>query len=331
MCAYRILTPNTENLQRAAQALRAGELVAFPTETVFGLGADARNPQAVARIFAAKGRPADHPLIVHLHDGAALDDWAIDVPVQARLLVGRFWPGPLTLILKRAATVPDAVTGGQDTVGLRCPAHPVAQSLLSLFGGGIAAPSANRYGRISPTRALHVAEEIRKEDLALILDGPVPEVGIESTILDLSREQPKILRPGGVSAQQLAEVLDCAPENLLQGPQSGQPRVSGSLLAHYAPLTPMRQVLSGQVAAELSALRQAGLRVGLMAFDVVPGAAIALPMPRNANAYAQALYESLHHLDAAKLDQILVESPPDTSDWVAVKDRLNRACYGSGA
>lgn len=331
MCAQRILSPTADHLQRAAQALRAGDLVAFPTETVFGLGADARNPQAVARIFAAKGRPADHPLIVHLHEGAALNDWAIDVPVTARLLAGRFWPGPLTLILKRASSVPDAVTGGQDTVGLRCPAHPVAQALLGLFGGGIAAPSANRYGRISPTRALHVAQEIAPQDLAIILDGPVPEVGIESTIIDLSGEQPRILRPGGVSARDLAAVLECAPEDLLLATDKAQPRVSGSLLAHYAPVTPMRLLASDQLAFELDAARQSGRRVGLLAFDVLPGAAMALPMPANATAYAQTLYDSLRQLDSAGLDEILVEAPPKTPEWLAVYDRLNRACYGSGA
>jgi len=210
-------------LARAVALLRAGELVALPTETVYGLGADAANPAAVAKIFAAKGRPADHPLIVHLPGSAWLDRWAADIPQAAWDLAEMFWPGPLTLILKKQPWVPEAVTGGQDTVGLRVPGHPLALELLKAFAdagtpGGIAAPSANRFGRVSPTRAAHVAEELGGQ-VPLILDGGPCQVGIESTILDLSRGQPELLRPGYFSPQRLAEVLGEMP-----GVRPGQAR-----------------------------------------------------------------------------------------------------------
>ena len=193
-------------LAEAVELLRAGELVAFPTETVYGLGADAGNPEALAKIFAAKGRPADHPLIVHVPDVAHLDQWAREIPDAAHLLAQAFWPGPLTLILKRQPTVPDLVTGGQDTVGLRIPHHPLALQLLKAFDGGIAAPSANRFGHISPTTAQHVREELGAA-VALVLDGGPCSVGIESTIVDLSRGDPVILRPGMISAAQIDQAL----------------------------------------------------------------------------------------------------------------------------
>jgi L-threonylcarbamoyladenylate synthase len=214
------------DIERAVALLRAGELVAFPTETVYGLGADAANPAAVAKIFAAKGRPQDHPLIVHLDGAAQLDAWARDIPAYAFELAEAFWPGPLTLILKRQPGVPDAVTGGQDTVGLRVPGHPLALELLRAFGGGLAAPSANRFGRISPTTARHVREELG-EAVAMVLDGGPCQVGIESTILDCTGGAPRILRPGMVGAPALGRVLGRMPGY----GAAGGPRVSGSQAA----------------------------------------------------------------------------------------------------
>ncbi|HEX9452146.1 MAG TPA: L-threonylcarbamoyladenylate synthase, partial [Burkholderiales bacterium] len=219
-----------EEIEKAAAILRAGGLVAFPTETVYGLGADASNPTAVRKIFAAKGRPADHPVIVHVAGTSDLKHWAAEVPRSAWLLAEKFWPGPLTMVLKRAAHVSDLITGGQDTVGLRVPSHPVAQQLLKAFGGGIAAPSANRFGRLSPTTAQHVREELA-DAVNLVLDGGPSDVGIESTIVDLTRETPAVLRPGRISEQQIADALLVQ----LGGTAAGRPRVSGSLESHYAP------------------------------------------------------------------------------------------------
>jgi len=221
-------TPPGNDLEAAVRLLRAGELVAFPTETVYGLGADAANPAAVARVFAAKGRPADHPLIVHLADQACVPDWASEFPETARQLARAFWPGPLTLVLPRSARVPMAVTGGQDSVALRVPAHPVAQALLRAFGGGVAAPSANRYGRVSPTRAEHVREELG-DRVALILDGGECAVGLESTIVSCLAGQVALLRPGMIGRAAVESVV-----GPLATSAAGAPRVPGSTRAHYA-------------------------------------------------------------------------------------------------
>lgn len=238
---------STESIDRAVALLNAGHLIGLPTETVYGLAADADNPEAVAAIFTAKGRPADHPLIVHLGADDLLSAYATDIPDAAWALAEAFWPGPLTLILKKAPSVPDIVTGGQDTVGIRIPGHPVALTLLRALaesrrqagksGGGLAAPSANRFGRISPTSAQHVADELG-DAVALILDGGDCRVGIESTIVDLSRGAPVILRPGAISAEQLSLVLG-EPIGSKDSVAKDVPRVSGSLASHYAPQTPM--------------------------------------------------------------------------------------------
>ena len=237
------------DIPRAVALLRQGELVALPTETVYGLGADALNPAAVAKIFAAKGRPSDHPLIVHLADAEQIVDWARDIPREAIALARAFWPGPLTLILKKEEGVPDIVTGGQDTVGLRVPNHPVALELLRAFGGGVAAPSANRFGRISPTTAEHVRQELG-ERVPLILEGGACQVGLESTILDLSRDVPVILRPGAIGVDDIARVIGRRPR--LRGEEQqpdAAPRVSGALAAHYAPRTPLELVASAELPA----------------------------------------------------------------------------------
>ena len=316
-------------LARAVDLLKAGELVGLPTETVYGLGADAANPAAVAKIFAAKGRPADHPLIVHLPGDAWLEQWAQDIPQAAWDLAEMFWPGPLTLILKKQPWVPDAVTGGQDTVGLRVPGHPVALELLKAFAdahtkGGIAAPSANRFGRISPTTAAHVQEELG-DKVPLILDGGPCQVGIESTIIDLSRDHPEILRPGHISPQLLAEVLGDLPA--IHQTQ-GAPRVSGSLESHYAPVTPVRLLAPERLLDFLTLQRHAGIRCGVLAYD--QPAQAGMPhrwqmLPAEPAGYAHDLYGALRDLDHQQLDLIVVEAPPPGPEWNAVQDRLRRA------
>jgi L-threonylcarbamoyladenylate synthase len=317
-----------DDIQRAVALLRQGELVALPTETVYGLGADALNPEAVAKIFAAKGRPSDHPLIVHLPDAEQLTLWARDIPREAIALARAFWPGPLTLILKKEEGVPDIVTGGQDTVGLRVPNHPVALALLRAFGSGVAAPSANRFGRISPTTAGHVRQELG-DRVPLILDGGPCEVGLESTILDLSRDVPVILRPGAIGVDDIARVIGRRPR--LPGEMeemTAAPRVSGALAAHYAPRTPLELVdsasLSGRLLAGDVVLARTAQPAGL------PAGVQWVPAPADAAGYAHDLYARLRALDEAGCVRILVEAPPVTPEWTAVADRLGRAAVGSG-
>jgi len=320
-------------LAHAVALLRAGELVAFPTETVYGLGADASNSAAVAKIFTAKGRPADHPLIVHLANAAALDAWAREVPDSARELAAAFWPGPLTMILKRQPHVLDAVTGGQDTVGLRVPNHPLALALLHAFDGGqfsgLAAPSANRYGRISPTSAAHVRAELGAA-VPLVLDGGACAVGIESTIVDLSRAVPVVLRPGAISAADIARVLGETPR---KHADAAAPRVSGSLAAHYAPHTPLRLVPGDALVNAVNTALAAGLRLAVLAHTAPRIAAPGLTWHAAANdaaSYAHDLYARLRTLDAAPGELILIETPPATTEWQAITDRLQRAACGSG-
>ncbi len=330
-------------IARAVHLLLGGELVGVPTETVYGLAADAANPQAVARIFAAKGRPADHPLIVHLADASALDAWAREVPPAARRLAAAFWPGPLTLILKRQPHVHDLITGGQDTVGLRVPQHALTLALLREFAlqklgpAGLAAPSANRYGRISPTCADDVRNELG-ERVALVLDGGPCAVGIESTIVDLTRGTPRILRPGAISARQIAVVLQQGEADSSTAPQNieAAPRVSGSHAAHYAPRTPLRLLPGAELRAAANAAVQAGQRVAVLAHHSVAAveSTAALnwyPAASDAAGYAHDLYAMLRWLDASPCDLILVEAPPASEDWLAVADRLQRAACGSGA
>lgn len=321
-----------DRIAQAVALLRSGELVAFPTETVYGLGADARNAYAVAKIFAAKGRPADHPLIVHLPDASHLTGWTRELPAAAMQLAQAFWPGPLTLILKRAEGVPDAVTGGQDTVGVRVPNHPLALELLRAFGSGIAAPSANRFGRISPTTAAHVREELG-DVLPLVLDGGACEVGIESTILDLSRGHPVILRPGAISCDDIARIIGRVPEmaHVPTTPSSDTPRVSGSLAAHYAPRTALLLVPSAELVSRAAEHGQSR-RLAVLSRSVakVVGAAVWREAPNEPVAYAHELYANLRDLDHANCDIILVEAPPGRDAWCAVADRLQRAATGSG-
>lgn len=313
-----------QNIARAAQLLHEGQLVALPTETVYGLGADASNPAAVLKIFAAKDRPADHPLIVHLADAAQLKDWAIDIPPEAHALARAFWPGPLTLILKKQPHVPGEVTGGQDTVGIRIPDHPVALDLLRAFGGGVAAPSANRFGRISPTTARHVDEELG-DAVAMVLEGGACDVGIESTILDLSRGEPVVLRPGMIGVSALAAVIGKRPR--LRGEGEKAPRVSGALSAHYAPRTAMRMATRAEIEAA-----PADCAVLVRAGEYPDGRyAMCIDAPFDAQGYAHDLYANLRALDTANASLILVENLPEEDDWHAVHDRLGRAVVGSGA
>jgi L-threonylcarbamoyladenylate synthase len=309
----------TPEILRAAEILRKGGLVAFPTETVYGLGADAANPEAIRKLYAVKRRPADHPVIVHFADAEKAFAWAREVPAAARKLAARFWPGPLTLILKRSTLAKDFITGGQDTVGLRVPSHPVAKELLNAFGGAIAAPSANRFGLVSPTTAAHVRDDLRS-DVDFVLEGGASEVGIESTILDLSGPSPVLLRPGHISREQLREVLGV--EILEKAVAS--PRHPGGMERHYSPRTPAQLVFSYELDKTIG---QARGQVAVLAFSR-PDERVDywLRMPREPKAYAQRLYAALRELDTADCERILIEAPPESPEWSAVRDRLKRAC-----
>jgi L-threonylcarbamoyladenylate synthase len=314
-------------IEHAAAVLRAGELVAFPTETVYGLGADASNPGAVKKIYAAKGRPRNHPLIVHVASIAQIDAWAEALPALAQRLAERYWPGPLTLVLKRAARVDDLVTGGQDTIALRVPSHPIAQALLSVFGGGIAAPSANRYGRVSATRAEHVRSEFG-DVVRCVLDGGASEVGIESTIVDMSGPQPALLRPGHITALQLEHTLG----QPLAPATAYSPRAPGTLAKHYAPQTPL-MVMEADLMLELAgSMSRQGQRVAVLARTVrqpLLSGLTWIAAPADAAAYAHDLYANLRALDHAGCTAILVEQLPLDAAWAAIQDRLMRAAAGS--
>jgi L-threonylcarbamoyladenylate synthase len=351
------MTAGPDDIAQAARLLEEGKLVAIPTETVYGLAADADNPAAVAAIFEAKGRPSNHPLIVHVARDADLSHWAIDISPVALQLIAAFWPGPLTLILKRAPGVDDVITGGQDSIGVRCPSHPIAQALLKLFRGGqggIAAPSANRFGRVSPTTAQHVVDELGEPGVgpvSAVLDGGPCEVGIESTIIDLTRldtQGPVLLRPGQISVHQLEKVLG----RPLVTTDHAAPRVSGSLDAHYAPRTPLALIEREALAETMAALRAKQRQVVSLAIDkeVVQTTALqpeilqteglqsesldregvfTTHMPSDPQAYAQALYAQLRSLDQVGADLILVEQPPKTTAWQGINDRLQRAAFDS--
>jgi L-threonylcarbamoyladenylate synthase len=321
------------DIAAAVAALRAGELVAFPTETVYGLGADARNPEALRKVFTLKGRPADHPLILHLHSLDELERWVTAVPPMARQLAARFWPGPLTLVLPRAAGVSDVLTGGQDSLAVRIPAHPVARALLAAFGSGIAAPSANRYGRVSPTRAAHVREEFPAT--LLVLEGGDCEVGLESTIVSLLGETPQLLRPGAISRAALEAELGIAVAGAVE---RAAPRVPGSMLAHYAPQTPLRlldrQHFVSELRLALAAAASAGERVAVWAQRPQPAdldqdlRAAVLQWniaPSLAADYGRELYAALRRLDKSGASRILAESVPEGVEWDAARDRLLRA------
>lgn len=311
---------------QAARRLAGGEVIAFPTETVYGLGADATNEAAVARIFAMKERPADHPLIVHIAEPEALSEWAAGIPREARMLAARFWPGPLTMILRKSARVPGSVTGGQETVGLRCPSHPVARALLQEFAeigsGAVAAPSANKFGHVSPTTAEHVREEFGPD--LFILDGGPCDVGLESTIIDLSRGRPVLLRPGAITRDDIAQVLGTQPSER----DAGAPRASGTLAAHYAPRTALAIVEAAGLDLELA--QPSNIAV-LALREPPPTARVTswITAPFDVGRYAHDLYANLRKLDASGAKRIVVEAPPTTAPWEAVNDRLWRAAAGA--
>jgi L-threonylcarbamoyladenylate synthase len=327
-----------EDIRRAARRLAEGGLVAFPTETVYGLGADAENPEAIGRIYAVKGRPANHPVIVHVAPEADIDYWAASVPTEGRLLIEAFWPGPLTLILPRAAHIPAAVSGGQDSVGLRCPSHPLAQALLREFAalkpngqGGVAAPSANKFGQVSPTQAIHVRNEFPElsEAELMVLEGGSSEVGIESTIVDVSRIAqgigPVLLRPGHISADDLSAALG-TPVGL---PDKAAPRVSGSLKAHYAPRTPLFIRSATALFDETGNASPEAGRIAVVSFAPAPQALGPhvdwLVCSADPAVYARDLYALLRRLDACGYARILLEAPPRSRAWQAVNDRIGRA------
>ena len=319
----RVVRATQVEIETAVQALRDGELVAFPTETVYGLGANAQNPAAVRKIFEAKGRPTSHPVIVHLDSPRFLHRWVREVPETATKLADRFWPGPLTMVMPRAANVHDIVTGGQDTVAIRVPSHPMAQQLLTAFGGGIAAPSANRYGKLSPTRAEHVREELG-DVVKVILDGGECQIGLESTIVSFEGQNVRLLRPGGVTAAQIRQIVG----ELLIGADLESPRVPGGTPSHYAPSTPMAIVPSGEIDAHAAALSEGGRRVAVLAQR--------LPLKshkyvtwinagRRPEQYGHDLYANLRTLDKAGCQQILVQDVPEGEAWDAIRDRLRRS------
>lgn len=328
--------PDQHAIDTAARLLEAGKLVAFPTETVYGLGADAENPEAVASIYTAKGRPSNHPVIVHLAPGADIGHWAQAIPEEAHKLIAAFWPGPLTLILKRAAHIADAVSGGQDSIGLRCPSHPVAQALLRAFKsgrGGVAAPSANRFGHVSPTTAQHVRDEFGTGTggpLACVLDGGQSNVGIESTIVDLSRmatHGPVLLRPGHIGATEIAGVIGIEPRQ----PDAAAPRASGTLEAHYAPRTPVALIEPSSIRQTVQQLYGKGKRATLIGYGEALGVPVGktFVLPASTDGYAHGLYAALRSADAVGADIILVEAPPGGPAWQGVNDRLRRAAHDS--
>lgn len=319
----RIVRATQVEIQTAVQALRDGELVSFPTETVYGLGANAQNPAAVRKIFEAKGRPPTHPVIVHLDSPRFLHRWVREVPQIATRLADAFWPGPLTLVMPRASNVHDVITGGQDTIAIRVPAHPMAQQLLTAFGGGIAAPSANRYGRLSPTRAEHVREELG-DAVRVILDGGECQIGLESTILAFEGQSVRLLRPGSITATQIRAIVG----ELLVGADSASPRVPGSSPRHYAPTTAMTIVPAGEIDAQVDAASAGARRVAVLAQRLPLRAhkyATWINAGRRPESFGRDLYTNLRTLDKAGCQCILVQDVPDGDRWDAIRDRLRRA------
>ncbi len=313
-------------IEAAVETLRAGGLVAFPTETVYGLGANAADPAAVAKIFDLKGRPTDHPVIVHLDNPRYLHRWVASIPPLAEALADKFWPGPLTLILPKADDVNPRVTGGQDSIGIRIPSHPIAQQLLTAFGGGIAAPSANRYGRLSPTKAEHVREEFG-DALRVLLDGGESPIGLESTIVSCLGGEARLLRPGFITRSQLEKVVGAL------GDGGDAPRAPGDRLIHYAPATPLELVASDELEVRAGSLAGREDKVGVLAMRPPLHAQRHMTWinaGKKPDAYAHHLYNHLRTLDRVGCVRILVQTPPADERWAAVLDRLTRAS-GTGA
>ncbi len=342
-------------INEAVQTLREGGLVAFPTETVYGLGADAKNPEAIKKIFIAKGRPSNHPLIVHLaapdkFDQSQIDwvallaPWARDLSEEALKLINAFWPGPLTLVFKKDKNVLNELTGGQDTVAIRAPSHPIAQELLRKFKGGIVAPSANRFGKVSPTSAADVRSEFEGMLDLMVLDGGDCEVGIESTIIDLSSgDKAALLRPGAITPSEIfakTGVKVYQPGELNNSEAAEElPRVSGSLKAHYAPTTPLRLYAPGRILDALSEYPDIKSRVAVVVWDSESSLVLddhpstdveEVIVSSDPATFASRLYRSLRDLDQQGWDLILFPEPPAGEEWDGVRDRLQRACFGSG-
>ena len=321
--------PPGADVRTAVAVLRRGGLVAFPTETVYGLGADAEQPAALRRLYAVKGRPPAHPVIVHLGSVEQLEDWAASVPGPARTLAAACWPGPLTLVLRRTARVPDEVTGGRDTVGLRVPAAPLALALLGAFGGGVAAPSANRFGHVSPTTADAVRAELG-DAVDVVLDGGPCTLGVESTIVDCSGGPPTILRLGGLPRERVEELVG-APVPLRD---RGEVAAPGTLERHYAPEIQVVVVEAPDLDAAIAEHSARALRVGLLAERVparLPAGVVVVGAPPDAAAYARGLYASFREAEQRGLDLLLAVPPPDTGIGAAVRDRLRRASAPGGA
>jgi L-threonylcarbamoyladenylate synthase len=314
--------PDETDIERAVAILRGGGLVAFPTETVYGLGADATNRDALRHLFAVKGRPAEHPVIVHLARADQLDEWAVELSSAAHTLAAACWPGPLTLVVRRATRVPDEATGGLDTVGLRVPGHPLARELLEAFGGGLAAPSANRFGKVSPTTADAVRADLG-DDVPLVLDGGACTVGVESTIVDCTTDEPRVLRQGGVTREQLHALLG------VDVPIGGATRAPGTLASHYAPRARVEVVdgaaLLGRAAQLVGAGEQVGILTGREVAPVPPPRTVTLATPATTEEYAQVLYAALRRADVLGLDVVLAVPPPSEGIGLAVADRLQRA------
>ncbi|WP_037855371.1 L-threonylcarbamoyladenylate synthase [Streptomyces sp. NRRL S-340] len=318
------MTASSSDIEKAAGVLRAGGLVALPTETVYGLGANAEDPVAVARIFQAKGRPPSHPLIVHIGGAEQLDDWVEDVPATARLLAAHFWPGPLTLVLRRGRRVPLEATGGLETVAVRVPDHPVAGALLAAFGGGVTAPSANRFGSVSPTTADDVRTELG-DAVDFVLDGGPCEVGVESTIVDVTGDTPSVLRPGGVTREALEAVLG----GPVAVPSTSRVRVPGQHPSHYAPRARVVLVEPGKVLDEVESARELGHQVGVFLPPSLAGTPVkahaTVAVPASPAAYARGLYGFLRELDQRGCDLIIASLPAEEGLGLAIANRLRRA------
>ncbi|HYP81094.1 MAG TPA: L-threonylcarbamoyladenylate synthase [Steroidobacteraceae bacterium] len=325
----KVVRASQAEIEAAVDALRDGELVAFPTETVYGLGANASNPAAVRKVYELKGRPPSHPVIVHIDQAKYLRRWVRELTPAAEKLAAAFWPGPLTLVLPRGENVQDVVTGGQDSVAIRIPSHPMARQLLDAFGGGIAAPSANRYGRLSATRAEHVEDEFG-DAVKVVLDGGECQVGLESTIVSCLDDSVRLLRPGAVTLSQLRGVVG----EVQIGADKSSPRVPGSAPAHYAPATPLTIVPGGEIDALAESLSEGGQRIAVLAqrlplktYQYVTW----INAGKRAEAFGHDLYANLRTLDKAGCARILVQEVPGDERWDAVRDRLARGAVGAAA
>jgi L-threonylcarbamoyladenylate synthase len=310
-----------QDINKASQLLSDGELVAIPTETVYGLAGDATNRSAINKIFEVKGRPKNHPLILHLPDINQLDEWALDIPKNASILAKHFWPGPMALLLKKHPNALNEITGGSDKICVRIPDHPLTLSLLRKFKKGIVAPSANLFGRVSPTSAKHVLDDLDGK-ISAILDGGKCEVGLESTIIDLTETKPKILRPGGLSLLEVEKVLD---QNIQFQPDSSE-KVSGNLISHYQPKASVHSIKTSEIENFTEDILKAK-SVLLLLSDISKNNIHIHRMPKDPYKYGQVLYSTLRLMDDKKFEKIFIELPSEISDWYAIHDRIKKASF----